>query len=870
MAEIPPMTPAAQEAYAEALRRIAECQKSGKAAAVLDLKRLGLTTLPPEIGQLRALTEFNLEYNKLRTLPPEIGQLTALKELRLYNNHLNTLPPEIGQLTELTILDLSNNMLCKLPSEIGQLTALRMLSLHNNHLNLLPSEIGQLTALTMLSLHNNNLLTLPQEIAQLTALKTLYLHGNVVLGLPPEVLGPRWVDSYENKTPAAPHEILYYYFVHRQAVEDEGTEALMEAKVLVLGEASVGKSCLISALTQGRRRTELDGKGTSGIVRQLWEVPVMGSEMAPKPKAPGVETLRLNCWDFGGQEIYHSAHTLFLTTRAVYLIVLSKRDNERQNNVDYWLRMAASFGGPDAVVYVVVNKCDEKVGHPPDEQALRLRHPHLRGFLYTSCDTLTGIGEARIVVVREALRLVGVRTPVAKTWLAVKKKLEKMPEHTLSMVEWAQLCGSKISTPEARRELLHLCDRLGTVRYFPTTKEQMVDACETAILNPEWVTLGIYALLDDAATQKRGGLLDRTQMTAILKQRGYPSAHEKIIEEVMRRFDLLYDSAEHGPMHRMLIPLMLRERMPEFAWPQAGTLEFVYQYEVMPAGLLPAFMARQHGNLDATVPNWRHGCVLELKQCRVRVIADMELRRVMISVSGEEALRREALDQVRHTFEALHGTVENLPVQELIPVPGRPDAPMLDYSLLRSLSWNGIAKHNVSGTRPGEILRIDVEEALNGVRGTEQRKQDEEQRQRGGDIHNHFHGDNPKVSNSMNTDSHNLTIHGNVTNAQVGQTLTNCTNTINEQPAGERRDLLQELTKQVEALIQQLPPDKAKEAPKVANKLNQLITQATSPEPEREWYDISAKGLLEAAKWVHDFAGNITGNVEKLGKLLGF
>jgi hypothetical protein len=45
------------------------------------------------------------------------------------------------------------------------------------------------------------------------------------------------------------------------------------------------------------------------------------------------------------------------------------------------------------------------------------------------------------------------------------------------------------------------------------------------------------------------------------------------------------------------------------------------------------------------------------------------------------------------------------------------------------------------------------------------------------------------------------TIGGNVTNAQVGETLTNCTNMIQQQAPGERKDLLEELEKQVQQLL---------------------------------------------------------------------
>ncbi|MBN3911128.1 MAG: leucine-rich repeat domain-containing protein [Nostoc sp. NMS1] len=47
----------------------------------LDLSRKGLTTLPPEFGQLTNLQSLDLSSNQLSSLPPEFVQLTNLQSL---------------------------------------------------------------------------------------------------------------------------------------------------------------------------------------------------------------------------------------------------------------------------------------------------------------------------------------------------------------------------------------------------------------------------------------------------------------------------------------------------------------------------------------------------------------------------------------------------------------------------------------------------------------------------------------------------------------------------------------------------------------------------------------------------------------------
>ena len=146
-----------------------------------------METLPPEIGQLQALTWLNLAGCELTTLPREIGQLRALTTLDLRSCPLVMLPREIGQLRALTTLDLRSCPLVMLPPEIGQLEALTLLILDNcEKLVALPPEIGQLQALTKLYANScSQLKAMPLEIGQLLALTAFELRGCPQLTLAP-------------------------------------------------------------------------------------------------------------------------------------------------------------------------------------------------------------------------------------------------------------------------------------------------------------------------------------------------------------------------------------------------------------------------------------------------------------------------------------------------------------------------------------------------------------------------------------------------------------------------------------------------------------------------------------------------------------
>jgi internalin A len=152
----------------------------------LDLSGKGLTTLPPEIGQLTNLQTLDLFRNQLSSLPKEFVQLTNLQTLNLSRNQLSSLLKEFVQLTNLQTLDLSRNQLSSLPKEFVQLTNLQTLNLDSNQLSSLPKEFGQLTNLQTLYLDSNQLSSLPKEFGQLTNLQSLSLDRNQLSSLPKE------------------------------------------------------------------------------------------------------------------------------------------------------------------------------------------------------------------------------------------------------------------------------------------------------------------------------------------------------------------------------------------------------------------------------------------------------------------------------------------------------------------------------------------------------------------------------------------------------------------------------------------------------------------------------------------------------------
>jgi internalin A len=190
-----------------------------------------------------------------------------------------------------------------------------------------------------LDLSNNQLTSLPPEITRLTNLTYLDLTNNP-LPIPPETLN----NPYDVKAIFAAIAGL------------ETGERLNEAKMLVVGDGDVGKSSVVERLVYNTFNPK---KQTTLGVEINDEMQVVQSEV----KGEG-EPVKLNIWDFGGQEIQHSTHQFFLTTRSLYLLVVDARKGDQISNVEYWLKLIESFGGTSPII-IVINQIDQLKGQRP-------------------------------------------------------------------------------------------------------------------------------------------------------------------------------------------------------------------------------------------------------------------------------------------------------------------------------------------------------------------------------------------------------------------------------------------------------------------------------------------------------------------------
>ncbi len=669
----------------------------------LNLAANQLTELPESLGQLTQLQELNLAQNQLTKLPKWLGQLTQLQQLYLYFNRLTELPEWLGQLIQLRVLFLSQNQLTELPDWLGQLTQLLTLDLSNIELKVLPESLGQLTQLQVLYLDEDQLTALPLSLRQLTRLKELYLHGNVELGLPPEILGPTWNEVGDGKAkPAAPQAILDYYF----RTKGGASRRLNEAKMLIVGQGGVGKTSLVHYLIT-KRKCDARELPTEGINIDDW--PVRGKK-GPKGQ---VEDVNVHVWDFGGQEIMHATHQFFLTRRSLYLLVIDARAGEKESNIHYWLKIIGSYGG-DSPVLVVINKCDQHP-HELNETALMRDYPNIRGFVQTSCETGRGIAELRREIGKQIRQLPHVFDELPQSYFEVKKELEQgaQKRNYIPIAEYHRTCRKhKVKDKASQERLIRFLHDLGVVLNFQDPDDPYCQN-DPFVLNPEWVTKGVYAIVNDKPLEaQKDGILTKAKLVEVLSAMdGYPPERHDFIVRKMIQFELAYElERPRGDEQRWLVPELLDPKEPKnLGWAPEESLNFQYDYPVLPAGVICRFIVRMHHHVQRT-NSWRSGTVLKIDGNRVLVRGDAEKSKVFIAVQGAVHPRRERLAVVRDAFRSIHSTISELKPKEEVPLPDKPGV-AVSYEHLLKLEGKG----EMTYFPEGADKRYEVQELLNGV-----------------------------------------------------------------------------------------------------------------------------------------------------------
>ena len=570
---------AKDKAFRAAEKKIAEALRSG--AIELNLSCTWdaedsekLTELPESLCQLTQLQSLYLSSNQLTTLPESLVQLTQLRRLELDDNQLTSLPEWLGQLTKLHDLSVSQNQLIALPESLGYLKQLYQLVVTKNHLTsfsvlggqfqslrrlvlgyiiggnpirALPDDI-RLLSLRELCLANCQLTYVPDWIGDIEGLTELDLRNNRLNDLPPSVANLDQLSELNlTENPLNPELAAAYkeglYAVKRYLRAKAGAQvALNEAKLILIGEGEVGKSCLLGAL---RGDPWEEGKPTTH-----------GIEIKPVKVNHNDTEITLNGWDFGGQRVYRPTHQLFFTAPAVYLVVWKPREGPQQGFVKEWIKLV-KHREPEAKILVVATHGGPKERQPDiDRQEIWDLFGRETVVDFISIDSKPNeqgerpdIEKLKTAIAKVAASLPEMGRTFPKHWQEAREALRKSDEAYLPLDRVFAICKEHKVEEEDARLLLRICRAVGDLIHYehdPTLRN-------IVILKPDWLATAISFVLDDEQTRNIGHGLVSFERLGLLwndperpTENRYPADLHTIFLRLMERFDLCYRVAEIG------------------------------------------------------------------------------------------------------------------------------------------------------------------------------------------------------------------------------------------------------------------------------------------------------------------------------------
>ncbi|HWW62949.1 MAG TPA: TIR domain-containing protein, partial [Thermoanaerobaculia bacterium] len=160
-------------------------------------------------------------------------------------------------------------------------------------------------------------------------------------------------------------------------------------------------------------------------------------------------------------------------------------------------------------------------------------------------------------------------------------------------------------------------------------------------------------------------------------------------------------------------PELLDEQQPQEAdkFDPASCLNFQYHYPIIPKGLLPRFIVRTHVLSDKY--RWRTGVILEFEGNTALVKADLQDRRIFVSIAGPTAGRRRMLAMIREDFESIHRDIQHLDPEEMVPLLSHPKVfvPYHKLEVMEKEEPSAIWRDVVGD----EVVKVPVRDLLNGV-----------------------------------------------------------------------------------------------------------------------------------------------------------
>lgn len=775
-----------------------------------------ISEIPQELLETPDLEWLNLRDNSIEDLSKTLSSLKKLRVLDLGNNKLHYIQSEISTLEKLEFLDLSNNLLGDLPSSMAQLKNLRWLNLSNNQFASFPNIITKLSSLTTLHLTKNKIEKLPENIWGLQNLKSLFVEGNKLTTLPTSIAEMSTLSDIrlgDNPLRTPPPEVAYKgikaiieYF--RQL--GGGQDFLYEAKLLIIGEGGAGKTTLARKLTNPSYKLQ-EEKSTEGIDVFQWSFPIDNNK-----------NFRVNIWDFGGQEIYHTTHQFFLTKRSLYTLVADTRKED--TDFYYWMNTVELLS-ENSPLFIVKNEKQDR-HREINERQLRGQFENLNGIFSTNLATNRGLEKLVEEIQQIIKKLPHIGSPLPKTWVRVRETLENDDRNYINVDAYLDICQRNGFTEI--KDGLQLSGYLHDIGVFLHFQDDPI-LKKIVILKPKWGTDAVYKVLDNKDVIRNLGRFTEANLVNIWGDPAYNNMHDELLQ-LMMKFKLCYEIP--GVKGAYTAPQLLTENQPNYPWDENTNLLLRYSYEFMPKGILTQFIVAMNQYIVSARDQslvWKGGVVIAKDRTAAEVIEHYGKREIRIRVAGNH--KKELLTIIMFQIDQIHQSYKRIKFHKLIPCNCEECRNSIEPHFYRYEQFQNFIEKRLENIQCGKSgAMVNVRSLIDDVIS-------KEYQQNSNSIN--YAARVPQIQISVGDNS-------SIGNIMLDSTIQRSFNKVEESGiSAELKDALKQLAQAVDTLSIGLSKELADE---VTDDLSKLVDEAVKKSPNKKWYSVSIEGLIKAAE----------------------
>ena len=419
-----------------------------------------------------------------------------------------------------------------------------------------------------------------------------------------------------------------------------GSERLNEARILILGDKGAGKTCLARRLKDPNAEMTKEEESTPGVDTSLWKLEK--------------ENVNVHIWDFAGHTVTHAVHRFFLSERCLYIIVCNGRTDE-SSRLEFWLNHMKNYGQNSKAI-ILVNKCDDHAIEVPINR-LKEQYPIIDISTFSIRDDKAELENFR----QEVANYISNNPSwsqllIPENSYKVKNELEKLfinegteeRKERIERIDFDAIAHRYgVEDGDALLSDLHA---LGISLWYKDMAQ-----FNTLVLNPEWISNGVYRIINWANNEKKHCLrIEDFDQVFSAEAHRYPQSEHRFLFELMKKYELAYEAKEKDVL---IIPRLLEEdqpaSLPQFQIGESLMARYKADQPLMP-DTISRFIVRHNQEIKIEGDNyrvWRHGVILDDGKGSIALVREEDDRTITVSVKGTN--KTEYLSTLRETLNGI-------------------------------------------------------------------------------------------------------------------------------------------------------------------------------------------------------------------------